>query len=65
MAEQPFIAFLGGKRAHMDVFQTQECADLMEKSMIVNVTIIKRQEISFITDKQLKAFEISTFTVSV
>lgn len=65
MAEQPFIAFLGGKLAHMDVFQTQECADLMEKSMIVNVTIIKRQEISFITDKQLKAFEISTFTVSV
>jgi len=47
MAQQPFIALLGGKLADVDLFQPQECADPMEKSMIEPLTIIKRQEISF------------------
>lgn len=54
---QTLIAFLAGKPVDMDLFQPQECADLMEKSMIVYLTIIKKQEMSSTTDEQLKAFE--------
>lgn len=41
----------------MDLFQPQEFADHMGKGMIVNLTIIKRQDISFFTDNELEAFE--------